>query len=95
MSEEGWAPFPGPQTEFFERGEFEILLGGAAGPGKTDCIIMDAQRYAHVPGYRGIIFRRTFPRLQEIIDRGGQHIEPIVGRKNVRRDEDVFGNLTH
>jgi hypothetical protein len=69
VTDEGWEPFPGPQTEFFTRGEFEILLGGAAGPGKTDCIVMDAQRYAHVPGYRAIIFRRTFPRLQEIIDR--------------------------
>ena len=30
---------------------------------------MEALRYVHHPSYRGIIFRRTFPRLQEIMDR--------------------------
>ena len=64
-----WYPHAGPQTEFCKRGEFEILFGGAAGPGKTDCLIMEATRYASIPGYRAIIFRRTFPLLQEIIDR--------------------------
>jgi hypothetical protein len=64
-----WFPHPGPQTEFCERGEFEILFGGAAGPGKTDCLIMEAARYVSVSGYRAVIFRRTFPQLQEIIDR--------------------------
>lgn len=64
-----WQPHPGPQTDFLSRGEFEVLFGGAAGPGKTDCLYMDPTRYLEHPRFKGIIFRRTYPQLQEIIDR--------------------------
>jgi hypothetical protein len=64
-----WRPFPGRQEEFCTCGDFEVLFGGAAGPGKTDCLLMLATRFIHVPEYTGIIFRRTFPQLQEIVDR--------------------------
>lgn len=64
-----WVPHQGAQEEFCSRGEFEALYGGAAGPGKTDCIIALATRYIEFPDYAGILFRRTFPQLQEIIDR--------------------------
>lgn len=64
-----WIPHEGPQTDFCSRGEFEVLFGGAAGPGKTDCLIMEATRFVYHPRYRAIILRRTFPQLQEIIDR--------------------------
>ena len=66
---EEWYPYTGPQKEFCERGEFEVLFGGAKGPGKTDCLIAEATRFCHHPKYHGLILRRTFPRLQEIIDR--------------------------
>ena len=64
-----WRPHPGPQMEFCSRGEFEVLFGGAAGPGKTDCLIMEATRHVSHPRYKALILRRTFPQLQEIIDR--------------------------
>ena len=64
-----WIPHLGPQWEFCLREEFEVLFGGAAGPGKTDCLIMEATRDVFHPRYRGVLFRRTFPQLQEIIDR--------------------------
>jgi hypothetical protein len=64
-----WVPHAGAQEEFCARGEFEALYGGAAGPGKTDCLIALATRYIEFPDYKGILFRRTFPQLQEIIDR--------------------------
>lgn len=67
--ENGWEPHPGPQTEFCSRGEFEALYGGAAGGGKTDCLIAEATRFIHFPNYHGILLRRTFPQLQEVIDR--------------------------
>lgn len=31
---EPWVPHLGAQTEFLQRNEFEVLFGGAAGPGK-------------------------------------------------------------
>lgn len=46
-----------------------MLYGGAAGGGKSDCLIAAALRWSHHPKYRGIVFRRTFPQLEEIIDR--------------------------
>lgn len=64
-----WIPHPGAQTDFCSRGEFEVLFGGQAGPGKTDCLIALATRFIEFPTYKAIIFRRTFPQLQEIIDR--------------------------
>ncbi len=35
-----WAPFPGMQTEFLAAKQFEILAGGAKGPGKTDLLVI-------------------------------------------------------
>lgn len=64
-----WRPHPGPQTEFCQRSEFEALYGGAAGPGKTDCLVALATRHVAVPGYQAILLRRTFPQLREIMDR--------------------------
>ena len=74
-----WIPWPGPQEEFCSRGEFEVLYGGAAGPGKTDCLISLATRHLDNPNYKGLILRRTFPRLEEIIDRCYERYEPMGG----------------
>lgn len=48
---------------------FEALFGGAKGPGKTDALVMEATRQIDRPRFRGIVFRRTYPQLQEIVDR--------------------------
>ena len=64
-----WIPHPGPQDEFCSRGEFEVLFGGAAGPGKTDCLVSLATADVDKPDYRALLLRRTFPRLEEIMDR--------------------------
>jgi len=69
MTDDDWKPHPGAQEEFCRRGELEVLYGGAAGPGKTDCLIALATRHLDNKNYRGLILRRTFPRLEEIIDR--------------------------
>jgi hypothetical protein len=48
---------------------FEVLYGGQAGPGKTDCLIAEATRYVWHPKYTGLLLRRTYPRIAEIEDR--------------------------
>lgn len=63
-----WAPQP-KQKIFMSRGEDEALYGGAAGGGKSDCAIAEALRQVHIPHYRGLILRKTYPQLSEIIDR--------------------------
>lgn len=64
-----WLPHSGAQEEFLSRSEFEVLFGGSAGPGKTDCLIAALTRHVKHPSYHGLLIRRTFPQLQEIIDR--------------------------
>lgn len=59
-----WRPHPGQQTRFLSSAAFEALFGGAAGPGKTECLVMEALRQIQHPKYTGIIFRRTFPMLE-------------------------------
>jgi len=51
------------QQAFLDLDCLEALYGGAAGPGKTDALLMSALKYVHVPGYSALILRRDFPRL--------------------------------
>lgn len=63
-----WKPQP-KQIRFMERPEYECLYGGAAGGGKSDALLVEALRQVHIPHYRAIIFRKTYPQLSELIDR--------------------------
>lgn len=63
-----WRPQP-KQAAFMERPEYECLFGGAAGGGKSDALLCEALRQVHIPHYRGLILRKTYPQLSELIDR--------------------------
>lgn len=67
-----WAPQPGAQEAFLTCPIYEILLFGNRGGGKTDALIFKYLQHVN-QGYgaawRGIIFRRTFPELADIIER--------------------------
>lgn len=67
-----WRPTE-KQGEFLSAPEFEVLFGGSAGGGKTDGLLIDALGLQHSAiekrAYQGIIFRRTYPDLKDIIDR--------------------------
>lgn len=63
-----WTPQP-RQMEFMRRGENEALYGGAAGGGKSDAMVMEATRQVHIPHYKGLILRKTYPQLTELIDK--------------------------
>ena len=61
-----WKPQPA-QARFLRRPEYEALYGGAAGGGKSEALIIEALRQAHIPHYRALILRKSFPELSELI----------------------------
>jgi predicted phage terminase large subunit-like protein len=65
----GWAPQSRPQVLALSCPAFELLYGGAAGGGKTDTLLADALRDAGEKHYKGVLFRRSYPELEEVIER--------------------------
>lgn len=66
-----WTPNPGAQTRLITCPCSEVLYGGAKGGGKSDGILGDwAAHLARNPKWaRGIIFRKSFPELEQLIER--------------------------
>jgi len=67
-----WSPQPGPQLAAIEAAWCdELFFGGARGGGKSDYLIGDylADGGSYGQEWRGILFRRTYPELEEIISR--------------------------
>lgn len=73
-----WSPQP-RQAAFMERPEDEALYGGAAGGGKSDALVIEALRQIHIPHYKGLILRKTYPQLSELIDKSFRYY-PRVDR---------------
>ena len=99
-----WTPQP-KQFEFMSRSENEALYGGAAGGGKTDCAVAEALRQVHIPHYRGLILRKTYPQLTEIIDKSYKIFKGSHPRAKFNQSQHVwtfpsgakifFGSMNH
>jgi hypothetical protein len=55
------------------RAEDEALYGGAAGGGKSDALVIEATRQVHIPYYKALIIRKTFPQLTELIEKSQRY----------------------
>lgn len=80
-----WRPNSVQQVRFLSSPADEALFGGAAGPGKTDCLLMEALRQIAHPLYRAILFRRVFPSLEAadgLIDRSLRWYPGYGGKYN-------------
>jgi phage terminase large subunit len=63
----GYAPFP-KQREFHASPAKYRLFGGAAGPGKSTALLMEAVLQAHEhAGAHTLLLRRTFPELEQTL----------------------------
>lgn len=81
-------PQEGPQTQFLTSDADIAIYGGAAGGGKTWAILAEPLRHYDNPNFSGVIFRRTYPMIE---NEGGLWSEsgkiyPLVGGKPRMRD---------
>lgn len=99
-----WKPQP-RQAALMARFEDEALYGGAAGGGKSDCALVEGLRQVHIPYYRGLILRKTFPQLTELMDRSAELYRRAFPRAKFNEAKHVwtfpsgakiyFGSLQH
>jgi len=78
-----WAPQYGPQmvAYFARKVIFELFFGGAVYGGKTDLLLGDfLQDIDQGSAWRGILFRKSFPELEAVIERS-QELFPQTGGK--------------
>ena len=98
-----WSPQLSPQTDAIRAAPIceELFFGGAAGGGKSDFLLGDfLQDVEQGRVWAGILFRKTYPELDEIIERS-QAIYPhtgaeyLVGQKVWRWPNGALLRLRH
>lgn len=87
------------------RPEFEALFGGAAGGGKSDALVIEALRQVDIPHYKGLIIRKTYPQLRELIDKSMNYYKRAYPRARWNNTEHtwrfpsgakiIFGAMQH
>jgi hypothetical protein len=88
-----WAPQPGSQVEALACPLFEMLYEGTRGPGKTDTLLMMFFQYVGVgfgAEWRGVIFRRTYPELQDLIEKSLKWFKLICPAATYNASEHVW-----
>ncbi|MGE4259228.1 MAG: terminase family protein [Candidatus Babeliales bacterium] len=89
-----WKPQSGPQEAALLCPAFDLLFGGARGGGKSDFVVGEFAVHAEQDGVaaRGILLRKTYPQLNEIIHRSKQIYGKLGAQWHEAKKEWVFGN---
>jgi len=74
-----WWPINAPQTTALESPAKLLLFGGASGGGKTDFLVADAAQEVDNPNFRGLLLRKSFTEMNNIIDRMMAIYRPLGG----------------
>jgi hypothetical protein len=94
LYEVAWRPQPGPQQALLSCPVPDVFFGGARGGGKTDALLGDfavhAGRYGSAS--RGVLFRRTYPELEEIERRSREIYVPLAAVYNAGSRTWTFPN---
>jgi Terminase large subunit, T4likevirus-type, N-terminal len=87
-----WEPQEGPQALAIGAPFVgELLFGGARGGGKSDFLLGDFAQDIHIGvTWRGIIFRKSFPELEELILRAKEIYYPMGAQYKVADKTFVF-----
>lgn len=93
------------QAAFMARAEYEALYGGAAGGGKSEALVIEALRQIHIPHYKGLILRKTYPELTELIDKSLSYYPQVCAGARYNQTTHtwtfpsgarvIFGSLQH
>lgn len=67
-----FTPFAGPQTAFNLATEYEVLYGGAKGPGKTHALLFKGFHELANPNAHFLFLRVDYPSLAEAMDRADE-----------------------
>lgn len=92
MSTVTWQPQAGPQSlAITAQFVTELMFGGARGGGKSDFLLGDFLQDIDIgPSWRGIIFRRSYPELEELITRALEIFLPYGATYQVAKTTFVF-----
>ena len=83
----------GKQLAFLSLDCEEALYGGAAGGGKSEALLFDALRFADVPGFAAIIFRRTIEDAElpnSVLSRAKEWLSPYLSTGEVKFHKNKF-----
>lgn len=87
-----WEPQPGPQSLAIGAPFVgELLFGGARGGGKSDFLLGDFLQDIELGAvWRGIIFRKSYPELEELMVRAREVFIPLGAKERVADKTFVF-----
>ena len=80
-----WWPINAPQTTALESPAKLLLYGGGSGGGKTDFLVADAAQEIGNPNFRGVLLRKSFREMVNIIDRMKAIHRPL-GARSTEKD---------